>query len=252
MKILILHGWGHSAKEWLQLKSDLERQYNCTVTIHTFPGFGHVYDNQENCGLQTYVQQLRLMFKAVDYDFIIAHSMGANVLLKALANNNYKTVPILINPAYGGIPKLQWIRPFRSLLEGELKACQKHPNSLSKGLIKLLSLFTINHLDKVNEQIIEDILCADPKVATNTLLQLVYDEWGVFPHMYSNLNFHIIYGEYDRLFDKKVIETLSYDLLNDRGTSYFHTMQSSGHTPFIEVYNHFFDTICKIIDDETQ
>ena len=39
-KILIVHGWMHSAKRYEQLKHDIEKNEKYDVVLYEFPGFG--------------------------------------------------------------------------------------------------------------------------------------------------------------------------------------------------------------------
>ncbi len=237
--ILIVHGWLHSAKRYEKLKEKLEKENLCNVTLYEFSGFGDTSPKKYSNLLKYYAEELAIEIERGNYDYAIGHSMGGNVLLRAMANKQLKTKLILLSPEYAGITLLKpllFIFPIIPIIFVILKNIKC---SITTFLIKCMALFTINNWKKIDNQIVVDTRKASVIVAVVSMMELAWDNWRVTNEEWNGGNISIIIGENDRIISKKKIRMLHRDLKNSR----VYCIKHIGHTAVLEN----FDKLCNIL-----
>ncbi len=244
-KILILHGWLHSAERYLQLKNDLEGQGH-TVDTFEFPGFGDTECEYKSHIFMHYVLSVRKLIRENDYDHIIAHSMGANILLKAAENQDFKANLILLSPACYGIDHLRSFSFLIRFLPRILRNLKRLDNGISVSLIKAVSLLTVNKWDKIDDIIVRDVYRADPHVAAKTLYALMWDKWRTNKECWSDKKIYLILGENDRV----VLTDKVKELISDIPITKAWRIKGIGHTAVVENYDKLLEIIGKILQAE--
>lgn len=210
---MIIHGWLHSTQRYRKLKDDI----NCDVTLVELAGFGNVPPRRVN-----YVQLVRQELLRTHYDVAIGHSMGGNILIKAINELNVDTKVILLSPVYGGLPKLKPLSLLFPLF----------PLVRSKFLIKCLSRLTVGKWSNIDSLMIEDVLRADSATAIKTLQEMVWDTWRVK----SDLAMLVLVGSKDKL--------VSMDrLLEDFPNAKVVYVPNVSHTLVVENYELLLKTI---------
>ena len=244
-KILILHGWMHSGQRYYQLKNKLENEYKdeVSITLFEFPGFGDtkMLNLCKNI-LDYYVSILLIELKRTRFDYVIAHSMGGNVLLKALQKEKIDTIPILLSPAYRGIDVLKPFSCFSAVMPFFLNVMRKHKNAVTIFCIKCTALLTINKWSNIDELIVEDSFRADPVVAARLMKELIWDDWKI-----ENIPLKcafLIRGENDRIITKKKTKYLMQDLPSIKLIE----LEGIGHTAVTENFEELLSIIKMIID----
>lgn len=78
--ILILHGWGSCAKNWVKVKELLEAQ-GCEVFVPDLPGFGENPPLEKSWSIEDYVQWLKEYCgtNSLAQFFLAGHSFGGNI-----------------------------------------------------------------------------------------------------------------------------------------------------------------------------
>lgn len=237
-KILILHGFMHSARRYRSLAEEL-KEYD--VVCYEFPGFGDTPPAPRMGMLDFYARRLAVYLKYHETDVIIAHSMGGSVALRALERFRLpkEYLLILVNPVYCGIRKL-W--PAAALFPGVfagLWLLKLLPGRLSGAVYKTAALLTINRWKDIDSMIAEDSRKADPLTAALLLAEMALDNFRV-KHFRGKVC--LIVGNRDRMIGKR-----SYRLLEeDVGKLYRIDYLDTGHTPVVEAFARLSEDIRKI------
>lgn len=237
--ILILHGWMHSAARYLPLKNALEEH---ETVCYEFPGFGDSSPVFKRRILDCYAKELALYLKTHKTDLIIAHSMGGAVLLRALKRylpDRCYTV-ILLNPVYGGVPKLLPAVLFLPAVWAGLWGLRLLPFTVSRFICRIFSLVTINHWKDIDDLISIDARKADPYTASFLLAELALDH---FRMERTKSRFWLITGKKDRILSRRSLKRLRYDLGGCRWIEY----PQSGHTPIVEAFDRLSDDVRRIL-----
>lgn len=176
-KALIIHGWLHSAQRYYDLSQRLSELSD--VDIYEFEGFGKIkFEFKKVDILNYYVEKLGEYLEGKEYDLVITHSMGGNILLKVLCKAKYKiNTVILSNTAYQGIPILKpvvWMLPLTAI---SLMVSKIIPKRIIKPIFKKVSLLTIKDEKYFDEIMFNDALCCSSIVASITILQLAFDRF---------------------------------------------------------------------------
>ena len=228
-KVLIVHGWLHSAQRYFPLKTALEQQAAAEVTLYEFPGFGKTPARYKKQILGHYVKDMADYLRKNQFDFIIGHSMGAGIVLKAAAALNLNSCLILMNPAYGGIPRLRLAVLF---VPGVYLALSllRYPCRVKRFLIKLAALVTINKWKLIDELIVEDAQRADPFTAATLLFELAFDRKKIHSRNRPAGETVLFISEKDRVIPFKRMKWLQKDS-NCRDVVIF---KGIGHTIAVE------------------
>ncbi len=242
--ILIVHGWIHSAKRYQRLKKDLERLGAYHVELYEFPGFGDTPARYKRDILSGYVAEMRRYLNEHDFDGIVAHSMGGNVVLRAILGKDgvrRKPALVLLSPVYQGVGILKPLMLFYPLLFPGMWLLQR-PFAGCRLLVKLASLFTVNSWADIDERIVVDARRADTMVAVRTLWELTFDCWRVAKNkgMKGNMTEKIppcqvtlVWGKKDRVITKRSMALLVGDL----GGCDVRVFPEMGHTMVVEDYD---------------
>lgn len=226
-RILIAHGWMHSAMRYRQLKKDLEQQCPCHIELYEFPGFGDTPAKYKKNILGHYEDDMRQYLAEHAFDGIIAHSMGANIALKAALGS---TSLLLLSPVYHGLP---YLKPFLVLYPVTAAGIRllQCPLSGCRYLIQLFSLPTVNRFAAMDRQLITDVRKADPQTAARALFELIFDSKRIPANAYC-AQATLLLGQKDRVITKKSMAILKNDLGGCPATVFWGT----GHTAVLENY----------------
>lgn len=102
MLILILHGWGSSAKKWQPVKKLLEDGGN-KVVIPDLPGFGQSVPPARAWGLDDYVIWLKEFCARENLSqfFLLGHSFGGSIAMRFAAKEPQKLKGLILCSAAG-------------------------------------------------------------------------------------------------------------------------------------------------------
>ncbi len=244
-QILIVHGWMHSAARYERLRRDLEQSGDCRVTLYEFPGFGDTTGKYRRNILDNYTRDMKKYLETRKFDLIVAHSMGGNVVLKALEGTgdlprDGEQKLILLSPVYGGVAGLKPLILFYPLTVMGIRLVQR-PFVLCRLLIRLCSLLTIRRWRDVDERIIQDARRADGAVAAGTLSELTFDRWRL-GEVRPRLRVLLVLGEKDRVISRRNMAVLKKDL----GSCRVKILKGIGHTAVAEDY----EKLLKIVKGE--
>lgn len=246
-KILIIHGWLHSAKRYFELAERLSEFAD--VDIYEFEGFGKTKFNYKTVNiLDYYVKKLQNYLKEMEYDIVITHSMGGNVLLKVLSNSNCKISNVILsNTVYQGLPILKpivWILPITVL---SLWVPKVIPKRLIKPILRKISLLTIQEPKYFDDIMFEDALRCNAIVAAITIFQLAFDRFRFIQETQNDeIIFIVTYSEKDRVIPlrntQKLIKDLRFPIVKE--------YKNIGHTVVLEAQDDYYQMIKEIIDIE--
>lgn len=231
-RVLVVHGWMHSAARYERLRRDLEQSGDCRVELYEFPGFGHTSAGCRKDVLNHYRLEMKKYLEQQEFDLIVAHSMGAGVVLGALSEAVRKDGQklVLLSPVYGGVDCLKPLILLSPLSGIGLRLLQR-PSAVCGLVLRLISLLTIDRWKDVDEQIIRDVRRADPDVAVRTLFELAFDRWRI-PEVRPGLRVLLVLGEKDRVVRKGKMAMLKKDL----GGCRVKILKGIGHTAVVEDY----------------
>ncbi len=246
--VLILHGWMHSARRYAKLKDALEAYGNIQVTLYEFPGFGetpaknrdkkHAHDI-----MAEYLEDLKSYLKSHHFDYIIGHSMGGNLALRAVAENHSQEALILLSPEYEGIALLKPLIFIRPLVRAALRFAARK-NLAGIFFIKLASLLTVNKLSKIDDLMIRDAWQADKETAEELMFELAFDKWNVGPAYKPGRTMLLIIGEKDRIIPRSHMS----DLKNHVAGCKMYVMKGIGHTAVLEDYEGLLKVLLRWVD----
>ena len=242
-KILIVHGWMHSADLYKKLKEDLEKKGSYKVKLYEFPGFGNTPAERGHKLLDYYTKKIEKELVEGCYDYAIGHSMGGNILLKALAGKELNTKLVLLSPEYGGIALLKPLVIFMPIMPLILYFFKKGPCLITTFFIKCMALFTINSWEKIGDQIVIDTKRAAPIVATCAMIELAWDNWRVNRGEWKCGGVELILGERDRIIMQRKMKYL----YNDIEKCHVYVIKGIGHTAVLEAYNRLLKILLKIM-----
>lgn len=228
-KVLVIHGWYHSGKRYKKLANDLSKI--ATVSLVTLPGFGYTKCEYDDNLILNFTNEVSDFLENSEFDLIIGHSLGANITIRALEKNeNIKSKILLLNPAYYGInlfKRMYYFKHFYFLLFQSAKILNKKTSSF---IAKIFALISIRYYHMVDNQVVDDIIAADPIIAYKLLKELAYDNYRVKKPL--NNNIVIAISEYDRIIETTKIDILCTDLKKEKVIVF----KEIGHTPIVEDY----------------
>ncbi len=239
-KILLVHGFMHSSARYKRLKTDLEAMGDCEVTLYELPGFGDTPASSWRHVLEQDADKIKGELAAGDYDYAVGHSMGGNVLLRAMDGRRWRTRVILLSPEYGGIPLLKPCTPFMPVLP-LVFLLLKVPCALTSFLIKTMALFTVNRWTQIDERIVADARKASPMTAAGAMFELTWDKWRV--RNWKSKEVVLILGEKDRIIRREKMKKLQKDL----GKCSVYYIEGIGHTAVSEDYDRLLKLLTRIL-----
>lgn len=246
-KLLIIHGWLHSAERYFELAERLSKFTD--VDIYEFEGFGGTKFKYRALNiLEYYVEKLENYLAGKEYDIVVTHSMGGNILLKVLSKTNYKfNHVILSNTAYLGLPLLKpvvWMLPVTMLSFCVTKFI---PRWVTKPIFGKISLLTIQNPKYFDEIMFKDVLRCNSIVAAITIFQLAFDRFKFVKNTRNNeIDFVVTYSENDRVIPLKNTQKLINDLRNPSVKEF----KNIGHTVALEARDDYYQMIKDIMDRE--
>lgn len=244
--ILIVHGWMHSKERYRRLKEDLEKNEMFEVTLYEFSGFGkskpEIYFNI----LQHYKKNIKKLLQERKFDYVIGHSMGGNILLRAMSEIHCRSNIVLLSPEYNGIHILKPLTILYPMLGIVMFCGQKIRCSITDFFIKCTAFLTINKWEKIDNLIIEDVRQASTLVALNTMMELTWDCWRIDKKTWNHRAVELIIGEYDRIISRNKIKRL----IRDVGDVKVHMINRIGHTAVVENYEELLKILLKIFERE--
>ncbi len=104
--VIILHGWGHNANLWQNMKKKLENT-SFSVILDDLPGFGSRAGQSVNYSIQDYACWFEYQYKEIinkDKIILVGHSLGGRIAIE-LAQSNPKWLEKLILIGAPGIYK---------------------------------------------------------------------------------------------------------------------------------------------------
>lgn len=211
MRVLLIHGWLHTVDTLKSLQEDLSM---CEVTLWNICGLDdNTYTSKEG---MCYSLEEHLLVN--QYDLIVAHSYGCNILLNVKLNL-VSTKVVLLNPVYDNF---KWYVGISVSLMGIglpilKKIYEKY--GLCK-LIRILASFTCNNLELIDDRLLTGFNKSNLRTLSEILSVL---SWRV------NLScdkYTIVHSLRDRLLTKPV------RLLQEIPCDYYEV--SNGHTSFLE------------------
>ena len=242
-KILVVHGWMHSAERYRKFADDIEMKLHCKVVLYELPGFGETKPTRYTNLLKSYANDLVSILCDNNFDYVIGHSMGGNLLLRALEKANVASKLILLSPEYIGISYLKPLTVLCPIMPLGLFALQKINCGLTDFLMKIIALLTVNKWEQIDDRIIIDSRRANPLVATIAMFELAWDSWKVTSSLWIKKEVNLILGQNDRIILKSKMRQLQKDL------SCCNTYQilDIGHTAVVEAYDELLNIIKNII-----
>ncbi len=239
-KIIIVHGWIHSYKRYIKLAEDLSSV--ATIELVKLPGFGNTKcDVKENI-TSYYVEEFIKLLDKNEYDLIIGHSLGANVILRALESCSVRSKILLLNPSYYGIDHLKFIARFEKFNTMFFNLQSKLPRFICKPFIKVLGLTSINKYSLVDDMLVDDVRSAQPDVAALLLKEIAFDTWRASKNIESDIT--VVVSKKDRLISQKNNEILVKDLENFK----LITFEKSGHTCIVENYDDVLEIVLELLE----
>lgn len=238
-RALIVHGWLHSYEVYTRLIRDLrDLEYMPTVfTMHGLDDFDVVYPNERL--IDYYSNQIKHMVNFEEYDLVIAHSMGAAIVLNAIERGMRDCKVIFIAPFVRGTLTQRLFMPVK-LTTSVLSAIDRLPNKLKAYTIKFVSKPTIGKREYY-QQIEKAIDKCNPRMAGRLLKELL---WNNIPYVTTFRKIYMIECKKDKLMSTtqklKLIEHLGDSLVK-------YDIIDTGHSPMLTNYDEFFNKIKEII-----
>lgn len=239
-QILIVHGWMHSSKRYERLKTDLEIIGPYKVTLYEFPGFGDTPAEKYCHLLKYYTGKIEAELESGSYDYVVGHSMGGNILLRAMDGRKQKAKLILLSPEYGGITLLKLFTVFMPVVP-LVFFLLKMPGKLTGFFIKAMALFTVNRWEQIDGQMVEDVRKASPIAAACAMFELAWDQWRV--KQWDRGETVLILGERDRIIERRKMEALKDAL----GSCSVYCIEGIGHTAVVEAYDQLLKLLTLIL-----
>lgn len=230
-KICIVHGWMHSSKLYEKLAMRLSEQH--TVHAIDLPGFGDSrgISIDGDSLIDALTAQVEQYLQRHNFDLIIAHSLGAAIILRILNRQTPSKQIILSNPAYLGIAQLQKFSKHTSFLQFLFRLQASMPILLAKPFVKLAALLTINDPALIDDIVVADARRADAAAASKLLYEICNDRWR-FTRTQYDCDVSILISEKDRLIAKRNMDILKQDL-----NCALDTIPQIGHTPVVENFD---------------
>lgn len=233
-KVLIIHGWMNSADTYAPLKQHLEGRLGCEVTLFEFPGFGSSDAGaraevlQEDSIIDYYVRLVREEIRDDQYNFLIGHSMGGHILLRAMCGMELKGMAIFLSPAYDKISLIK--PPLLPLFPHLFRLLQRRESAITTFFIRCFFVAPINRWDKIDDTVVRDFRRSDPTIASRVIEELVHSAWHISRGDWKSGRTYLVIGEHDRLIPRDSMERLGQDLADNKTI----LIEGIGHTAILE------------------
>lgn len=228
MRVLIIHGWLHSANRYESIAQKLSKHSDITIYEYgrTFP--------RSICQLKYYIKCLQEHLNRNTYDIILTHSLGGRIFLGTNYTSKYT---ILANTAYGGVRFLLPVLPVILILLCLIKVLPKMIAYLPAKKIAGITMGSNNLFDDI---MYNDIKKANIIASIVSAFELSVDSFR--RHDRLNSKVIIIRGDKDNIVSRKNTLKLAKDL----GVSKIITLGGIGHTSILEYEDYYVDLINKL------
>lgn len=251
--IVFLHGFGTNSVTWLNIDSAIKERHRCHFINLT--GYGNQPPpNDFDFRVDSWACQLAQYLKSNKFEdpVIVAHSMGCAVALSALLKEKFSIkFSVFVNPlAYNqALPSyLQILRnkkfasiltriiPPRMQILYAFQDIHYDPSRVSEHLVKAYEgLYKIKHF---RSSLIDTVAAFERDSMEGTARQ--------FRDL--NGNFHLIYGENDKVIDQSSFARI----VTDVEFQTIHKIPFCGHAPHEESPRQFNSILLEILDSEAR
>jgi pimeloyl-ACP methyl ester carboxylesterase len=244
-KVLIIHGWMHSSNLYETLAVDLSNHF--CVTLIDLPGFGSLsnFDFGKKVTINSLADWLSDYILNNKFDMIFAHSLGGTIILRLVEKYGDQVGQkiILCNPAYHGI---DFLKPFvvnKALVKYLLAIQMILPDSISKFVIKLAALLTVNKYRRINDIIVNDARACNIDIASTLLREICFDSWRFTNFSEYTKRILLLISQKDRIISLAKMKMLRNDL-----DCRIISLPNIGHTPVVEDYESLLTIIYKEVE----
>jgi len=221
--LLILHGWGVSSELWERIMEGID---NRLIICPDTPGFGESDVPKEAWNVSNYASWVKAFVDALELEYfdVIAHSLGARIMIKFLQNNQGMVDKLVLHGAAG-------IRTKLSLKQRILK----NGSNLSPRFVKEAA-------KKILDPLLKDRDYSKAKGVMKDILRNIIEE-DLFPYLNNIHNDTLlIWGEndkfvpleYARMFEAE-IDKSKLVIIREAGHSAFKTHPNK----FLEIISSF-------------
>jgi pimeloyl-ACP methyl ester carboxylesterase len=206
--VVLLHGWGDNAGSWQQLRDVLADTYD--VIALNLPGFGGTDQPPQAWGLTDYAAFVAAFLKKISVTpyAIVAHSNGAAIAVRGLANDVLSAEKLVLLGAAGIRSELQGRKKVLRVIAKTGKVLSSPlPAGVRKHLRRRLytaagsDMLVAEHMEATFKKIVTDDIQADAAlVQVPTLLIYGEDDLST-PVQYGRILHNLIAGS--------ILETLS-------------------------------------------
>ena len=198
LRVLIIHGWLHSANRYVSIAERLSKYAD--VTLYEY---GRHF-LKSICQLEYYTKCLQEHLNKNVYDIILTHSTGGRILLGTNYSSRYT---ILANTAYGGIRHLLLGLPMLTILLCLIKVL---PRSITYIPAKMIAGITMGKVNLFDAIMYSDIKRANIVASIISAFELSIDSFK--RHGKLNSEVIIIRGSHDNIIPTRNTLELAKDL----------------------------------------
>lgn len=228
MKVLIIHGWLHSANRYKSIAQRLSKYSN--VVLYEY---GRT-NPKSICQLKYYTKCLQEHLDNNTYDIILTHSLGGRILLGTTYSSKYT---ILANTAYGGVRFLLSALPAMLISLCLIKVL---PEMITYLPIKKIAGVTMGNNNLFDNIMYNDIRKANIIASIVSAFELSIDSFRRYDRLNSKVI--IIRGDKDNIVSRKNTLRLAKDL----GVNKIFTLRGIGHTSILEYEDYYVDLIKRL------
>lgn len=228
MKVLIIHGWLHSANRYKSIAKRLSKYSN--VALYEY---GRVFP-KSICQLKYYTKCLQEHLDKNSYDIILTHSLGGRILLGTNYSSRYT---ILANTAYGGVRPLLLSLPVLTILLCLIKVL---PRSMTYIPAKMIAGITMGKVNLFDAIMYSDIRRAN--IVASIISAFELSIYSFKRHNKLSSEVIIIRGSHDNIISMKNTLRLAKDL----GVDKMITLKNVGHTSILEYEDYYVDLIKRL------
>lgn len=228
MKVLIIHGWLHSANRYESIAKRLSKYSN--VVLYEY---GRA-NPKSICQLKYYIKCLQEHLDKNTYDVILTHSLGGRILLGTVYSSKYT---VLANTAYRGVRFLLPSLPVMLILLCLIKVLPKIMTYLPAKKIAGVTMGNNNLFDII---MYNDIKKANIVASIISAFELSIDSFRRYDRLNSKVI--IIRGYKDNIVSRKNTLRLTKDL----GVNKIITLRGIGHTSILEYEDYYVDLIKRL------
>ncbi|MFP5527555.1 alpha/beta hydrolase [Peptococcus simiae] len=183
-RLLLIHGWLHSRKRYIPLAQALAGQYE--VALQPLPGYDDIGRPTWTGGhLAWYADQVASRIRQQRPQVVVGFSMGGQILLRALQDQTLTPAwAVFSNTPYPALAPLNGLVRWGWPVAWGLRAVQKAPRPLGKGLVDFFASQTVRAGRLVDDLFYEDACRVKPAVAAASARELArgIDRVGPLKH----------------------------------------------------------------------